>query len=313
MGGGCRRWRRATMHRQGRPGSRLRAGPALGDKRVSNRRPDACFHGAMPHQSHACFAALATTDAARPRACASAQIQACATSARHACFCSRARPACATATPRFRSRGRGRRHDRIRVSRPQRPGHRFGDDAAARGADALEVVGGRAITVRGVSNRFADWIAAYETAWRTEGTAPVGRLFTEDATYQAAPFDEALAGVGAIARFWEHEREGPDEVFTLISEIVAAEGILRWPASRSCTEIRRSAPIAICGSSRCPATAGVATLRSGLSTPARRAPRSSSRLSRLVCERSSTATLPLPRTTGSLEDFRRRERDSRFG
>ena len=88
----------------------------------------------------------------------------------------------------------------------------------------LKVVRGRAATVRGMSNRFADWIAAYETAWRTEGTAPLERLFTEDATYQAAPFDEPLEGVGAIARFWENEREGPDEVFTLSSELVAAEG-----------------------------------------------------------------------------------------
>jgi hypothetical protein len=37
-----------------------------------------------------------------------AQIQTCAACARHACFCSRARPACATATPRLRSRGRPR-------------------------------------------------------------------------------------------------------------------------------------------------------------------------------------------------------------
>ena len=92
------------------------------------------------------------------------------------------------------------------------------------GADRPKAVSGRATTVRGMSNRFADWIADYETAWRTGGTAPLGRLFTEDATYQAAPFDEPLAGVEAIARFWENEREGPDEVFTLTSEIVAAEG-----------------------------------------------------------------------------------------
>jgi SnoaL-like domain len=95
--------------------------------------------------------------------------------------------------------------------------------SATIGAGALEVVRGGATTVRGVSNRFADWIAAYETAWRTAGTAPLRRLFTDDATYRAAPFDEPLAGVGAIARFWEDEREGPDEVFTLTSEIVAAE------------------------------------------------------------------------------------------
>jgi hypothetical protein len=75
-----------------------------------------------------------------------------------------------------------------------------------------------------VGNRFVDWIAAYETAWRTEGTASLTRLFTEGATYRAAPFEEPLEGVGAIARFWEDERDGPDEVFTLTSEIVAAEG-----------------------------------------------------------------------------------------
>ena len=56
-------------------------------------------------------------------------------------------------------------------------------------------------------------------------------------------------------------------------------GILRWPVSRSSTDIRRSAPTAICGSSRRPAMAGVASLRSGLSIRARRAPPSSSPLS----------------------------------
>lgn len=75
-----------------------------------------------------------------------------------------------------------------------------------------------------MSDRHAAWIAAYETAWRTEGTASLGQLFTDDATYQAAPFDEPLVGREAIARFWEAEREGPDEVFTLRSEIVAAQG-----------------------------------------------------------------------------------------
>jgi hypothetical protein len=38
-----------------------------------------------------------------------------------------------------------------------------------------------------------------------------------------APFDEPLTGVGANARYWEDEREGPDEVFTVTSEIVAVE------------------------------------------------------------------------------------------
>ena len=111
----------------------------------------------------------------------------------------------------------------VRVDRTAAP------DSSVNGVMESEVRCGtgrsqRGPTVRRVSNRFADWIAAYETAWRTAGTAPLGRLFTEDATYRPAPFDEPIAGVGAIARFWEGERDGPEEVFTLTSEIVAAEG-----------------------------------------------------------------------------------------
>jgi ketosteroid isomerase-like protein len=75
-----------------------------------------------------------------------------------------------------------------------------------------------------VIDRFSTWIAAYEAAWRTDGTETLLELFTADATYQAAPFDDPLTGLDAIARFWEDERDGPDEIFTLTSEIVAAQG-----------------------------------------------------------------------------------------
>lgn len=75
-----------------------------------------------------------------------------------------------------------------------------------------------------MTDRFSAWISAYEAAWRTQGTGALSHLFTTDATYQAAPFDAPLVGMDAIARFWEDEREGPDEVFTLSFEIVAAQG-----------------------------------------------------------------------------------------
>ena len=68
------------------------------------------------------------------------------------------------------------------------------------------------------------WIEAYERAWRAPGTDALAHLFTDDATYSAAPFEEPLAGRDAIAAFWEVEREGPDEAFTLTSEIVAVDG-----------------------------------------------------------------------------------------
>lgn len=74
-----------------------------------------------------------------------------------------------------------------------------------------------------VTDRFSAWISAYEAAWRAEGTGPLGDLFTADATYQAAPFDDPLVGLDSIAQFWADEREGPGEVFTLHFMIVAAQ------------------------------------------------------------------------------------------
>jgi len=68
------------------------------------------------------------------------------------------------------------------------------------------------------------WIEAYERAWRTAGTDSLAELFAPDATYVTAPYDEPHRGLRAIADLWEAEREGPDEAFTIKSEIVAVEG-----------------------------------------------------------------------------------------
>jgi ketosteroid isomerase-like protein len=70
----------------------------------------------------------------------------------------------------------------------------------------------------------ARWLAAYERAWRTPGTDVLRALFTEDATYRPAPFDDPARGLPAIGELWERERESPDEQFTMTSEIVAVEG-----------------------------------------------------------------------------------------
>jgi ketosteroid isomerase-like protein len=67
------------------------------------------------------------------------------------------------------------------------------------------------------------WVAAYETAWRTPGTAGLAVLFSPDATYLLSPYEEPIAGLDQISRMWEDERDGPDEIFALTSEIVAVE------------------------------------------------------------------------------------------
>jgi hypothetical protein len=78
--------------------------------------------------------------------------------------------------------------------------------------------------VSGAANqRFLDWIAGYEAAWRTSGTAPLQELFAPDATYQAAPFDDPVSGLERIATFWEAERESAGEAFTLEASIIAAD------------------------------------------------------------------------------------------
>jgi hypothetical protein len=69
-----------------------------------------------------------------------------------------------------------------------------------------------------------DWVTAYERAWRTPGTGALAEIFTADARYQQGPYDEPVIGLAAIGGMWEAEREGPNEVFHMTSEVVAADG-----------------------------------------------------------------------------------------
>ena len=70
----------------------------------------------------------------------------------------------------------------------------------------------------------ADWIAGYESAWRSAGTDALARLFTEDAIYSMGPYEETRRGLAEISELWEAERQGPDEGFTMTSELVAVDG-----------------------------------------------------------------------------------------
>jgi ketosteroid isomerase-like protein len=84
-------------------------------------------------------------------------------------------------------------------------------------------------------DRVREWVARYERAWRTAGTDGLSALFTDDAVYLRDPYAEPIRGLRAIAEFWEAERDGPDEVFTLTAEVVAEQGDRVWRGSRSCT------------------------------------------------------------------------------
>jgi hypothetical protein len=68
------------------------------------------------------------------------------------------------------------------------------------------------------------WVAGYETAWRTPGTEVLGELFSDGATYLPSPWADPLEGLPALAEWWDAGRDGPDEAFTMTSEIVAVDG-----------------------------------------------------------------------------------------
>jgi ketosteroid isomerase-like protein len=83
------------------------------------------------------------------------------------------------------------------------------------------------------------WLAGYEAAWRSPGTSSLAGLFTADASYLQSPYELPVAGLDAIAQMWEQEREGPDEVFTLATEIIAVDG----PVAVVRAEVRYGDPL----------------------------------------------------------------------
>jgi ketosteroid isomerase-like protein len=83
------------------------------------------------------------------------------------------------------------------------------------------------------------WLAAYEAAWRAPGTEGLAEIFTGDASYRQSPYQEPVVGLDAVRRMWDEEREGPDEVFTLATDIVAVDG----PTAVVRAEVRYGDPV----------------------------------------------------------------------
>jgi SnoaL-like domain len=77
------------------------------------------------------------------------------------------------------------------------------------------------VTDRAVVRR---WLAGYEAAWRAPGTTGLEALFTGDAAYLHSPYEQPTTGLDAIKRMWEEDRDGPEEVFTLATDVLAVEG-----------------------------------------------------------------------------------------
>jgi SnoaL-like domain len=67
------------------------------------------------------------------------------------------------------------------------------------------------------------WVAHYERLWRTPGTELLAELFVPDASYLPSPWAQSVVGLEAISRFWEAERVGAGEEFTMSSDVVAVD------------------------------------------------------------------------------------------
>jgi hypothetical protein len=79
-------------------------------------------------------------------------------------------------------------------------------------------------------NQLELWIAAYEAAWRAQGTAALPRLFSPEASYSTGPYQRAHLGLESISKLWEAERASEGETFELHAEILAIDhdtGVVR--------------------------------------------------------------------------------------
>ena len=96
-------------------------------------------------------------------------------------------------------------------------------------------------TIRQMTDRamVRRWLASYEAAWRAPGTQGLAGIFTGDASYRQSPYQEPVVGLDAIRRMWEEERDGPDEVFTLATDILAVDG----PTAVVRAEVRYGDPL----------------------------------------------------------------------
>ncbi|WP_026874573.1 YybH family protein [Jiangella gansuensis] len=68
------------------------------------------------------------------------------------------------------------------------------------------------------------WVEGYERAWRSPGVTALAELFAADGSYLQGPYRQPVLGLAAIEEMWEAERDGPDEVFSMVTEVIAVDG-----------------------------------------------------------------------------------------
>jgi ketosteroid isomerase-like protein len=77
------------------------------------------------------------------------------------------------------------------------------------------------------------WLDSYGQAWMGRDPNAAVALYTDDATYQVTPFDEALRGRAAIYRYWVGVAKTQERIhfdYEVIA-VTAEKGVARWWAS----------------------------------------------------------------------------------
>ncbi|MEY2848469.1 MAG: hypothetical protein RI885_1134 [Actinomycetota bacterium] len=62
-----------------------------------------------------------------------------------------------------------------------------------------------------MSDPLDDWMTDYLRAWTSNRDGDIRSLFTDDAIYLTAPFDEPRVGVDAIVEGWLADRDDPSD------------------------------------------------------------------------------------------------------
>lgn len=79
----------------------------------------------------------------------------------------------------------------------------------------------------------AEWLAAYGDAWETRDADAAAALFTENATYQENPYEEAFAGRAGIHDYWSKVTADQRDV-SFTSDVITTfdrSGVAHWSAT----------------------------------------------------------------------------------
>jgi hypothetical protein len=81
----------------------------------------------------------------------------------------------------------------------------------------------------------SDWLDRYVRAWHSNDPADIAALFTDDAVYRGAPYEEGHHGAAAIVGDWLARQDAPGETtfswrpIAITDDVAVIEGTTTYP------------------------------------------------------------------------------------